>query len=443
MPKIVIVGAGSGFGGKLSVDILSRKTLQDSEIGLVDIHPGRLEAVRAYVQNTIDRHGLPARVRASLRRRDLLPGAEFVITSVSVGGGAYYGDPYRLEVEIPRKYGVDQSVADTVGVGAVFRFLRTGPVQQLFFRDMEELCPGALALNHTNPMCMLTWLHSAGTRMRNVGICHGVQGTSHEIARWLGLPAGEISYLCAGINHLAWFLELRRGKEDLYPRLRALMDDPEKIKGEEVRFELLRRFGRFSTESNRHDSEYLPYFRRTPELMAQYRLDSRRIPMTAPKSRAWLHDDGSAPGGPSGELRASNEYTAGIIEAVLTDAPYRFNGNVMNHGLIDNLPEGCCVEVPCLTDAGGVHPCRVGALPPHLAGLCRTNVAQQELAVKAVMEKDREAAFHAVCLDPLASAVLSLPRLRELFDEMWAAEQPWLAHFDPNHRGPLPETCAE
>ncbi|MDH7569633.1 MAG: alpha-glucosidase/alpha-galactosidase [Armatimonadota bacterium] len=444
MPKIVIIGAGSGFGGRLSIDILSRKPLQDSEICLCDIHPERLEKVRAYVQRTIDKYQLPAKVRASTNRRELLPNADFVVTSISVGGGAYYGFPYTAEIEIPRKYGVCQSVGDTVSPGAVFRFLRTGPVQHQMFADMEELCPRAFVLNHTNPMAMLSWLHSTGSSMRYVGLCHGIQGTTRNLARWIGVPYEEVSYTVAGINHLAWILEFKRGEEDLYPRVRALAENPEIADKERVRFEILKQFGYFCTESNHHDSEYLPYFRRTPELMAHYNLQPRRPADTPPRAREWMADTGVADDElPVGTLRLSHEYSSGIMEGIVTDTPYRFYGNVMNHhALITNLPGNCCVEVMCVADQRGIHPTYFGDLPPQLAALCRSNVAVQELAVKAVQERNREAAFHALCLDPLTAAVVPLPKIREMFEEMWEAEKELLKWFDPTHQGPLPETCA-
>ncbi len=446
MPKIVIIGAGSGFGGRLSIDILSRDPLKDSTICLCDIHAGRLEKVHRYVQRTIDRYNLPAKVCATQDRREALPGADFVVTSISVGGGAYWGFPYNAELGIPQKYGIEQTVADTVSVGAVFRFLRTGPVHLQIFKDIEALAPDALVLNHTNPMCMLTWAHHAFTSVKNVGLCHGVQGTTRKLAKWIDVPYEEIQFQCAGINHLAWILEFRRGKEDLYPQIRALMDDPEKIKGEEVRFEILRQLGYFCTESNRHDAEYMPYFLTTPEKMAMYSLESRKA-TDEPRKREWLADTGAEgeESAPVGTLKLSHEYSSGIMEAVLTDTLYRFNGNVMNHGLIPNLPDGCCVEVPCLVDANGVQPTYFGPLPPHLAAIDRSNVAVQELAVKAVLERDREAAVQACFVDPTAAAVLPLPKIRRMFDELWDAlwEKDLLKWFDPSHKGPIPETCAE
>lgn len=444
MPKIVIIGAGSGFGGRLSVDIMSREALRDSEICLCDIHAGRLKRVSDYVRRTAEHYQLPTRVTASQERREVLPGADFVITSVSVGGAAYSGSPAREEVEIPQKYGIEQSVADTVGVGGVFRFLRTGPVQHQFFRDMEELCPDAYVLNHTNPMAMLTWLHSVDSGVRNVGLCHSVQGTTAKLAGIAGAPVEETSHWVAGINHQAWVLELMHGDQDLYPKLREALKDPETVKGDPVRFEMMKQFGYFVTESTRHNSEYLPYFRRTPELMKRFGLDRRQVPETSQRVREWMKDTGvEGDDGPIGELRRSHEFTTGIMEAMLTNVPYRFNGNVMNTGLITNLPHGCCVEVPCLVDARGVHPCYVGELPPQLAVLNRSNVAVQELAVRAVLERDREAAFHACAVDPLTASVAPLDQIRAMFEELWEAQEHLLKWFDPAHSGPLPELCAD
>ncbi len=443
MTKIVIIGAGSGFGGRLSVDIMSRETLRDATICLCDIHPGRLKKVTGYVQRTVDKYQLPTSVQATTDRKEALRDADFVITSVSVGGGAYYGHPYKAEIEIPKKYGISQSVADTVGVGGVFRFLRTGPVQHQFFRDMEELCPDAWVLNHTNPMAMLSWLHLVDSSMKYVGLCHSVQGTTEKLARIIDVPYEDVSYWVAGINHQAWVLEFMRGHEDLYPRIREVLEDPEVVQGDTVRFEMMRHFGYFVTESTRHNSEYLPYFRRTPDLMSQFGLETRGVSDTPHRVRAWMADTGVDEGdAPVGELRLSREFTTGIMEAVLTNEPFSFNGNVLNTGLISNLPQGCCVEVPCLVDGRGVHPCYVGDLPPQLAALNRSNVAVIELAVKAVLDKDRDAAFHACAVDPLTAAVLPLDKIRDMFDELWAAEEGLLKWFDPAHTGSLPEICA-
>ena len=429
MAKIVIIGAGSGFGGRLSIDILSRQPLQDATIALCDIDAAALEKVRRYVARTIEAHDLPAKVIASTDRAELLDGADFVVTSVAVGGGSYWGYPFAHEIHIPRKYGIDQQVGDTIGPGGVFRFLRTAPVQLAFCRDIERLCPQALLLNHTNPMAMLTWVHSAASSVRNVGLCHSVQGTARQLAGYVGVPHQEVSYWVAGINHQSWFLEFRHNGRDAYPLIRQAMADPQTFAKDPVRFEMLKHFGYFVTESSGHNSEYMPYFRRTQALRERFGLRTRDVAMAAPRKRAWTQET-AAGEAPVGQLTRSREYTTGIMEAVVTNTPYCFNGNVMNDALVANLPPGCCVEVPCLADAQGVHPCRVGDLPPQCAAINRSNIAVQELAVRAFLDKDRGAAFRAVALDPLTAAVLPLHRIREMFDEMWEAERDLLSYYD-------------
>ena len=427
MAKIAIIGAGGGFGSRLSFDILSRPPLRGSTIVLSDIDPARLQAVTAYVRRAVGAHGVPARIEAAVDHRDALPGADFVITSVSVGGAAYAGYPFAHEINIPRRYGVDQSVGDTIGPGGVFRFLRTAPVQLGFCKDMERLCPGALLLNYTNPMCMLTWMHSAGSAVRNVGLCHSIQWTMHELAGYTGIPLEEITHWVAGINHQAWVLEFKRGGRDAYPAIRRAMETPETYAKDRVRFEMMKHFGYFVTESSHHNSEYLPYFRRTQELRDEFHLESRQVPLEQRADREWMK---TGPDAAVPELTRSNEYASGIIEALVTGVPLRFNGNVMNTGLITNLPEGCCVEVPCVADREGVHPCHVGALPPPCAALNRSNVAVHELAVRAVLDRNRDAAFHAVALDPLTASCLSLAKIREMFEEMWQAERGLLGYFE-------------
>ena len=433
MAKIVIIGAGSGFGSRLSIDIMSREALRDSTICLCDLHEGRLKRVTEYIKATVEKYHLPTRIESSTDRTKLLPGADFVITSVAVGGGAYYGFPFREEMEIPRKYGVDQAVADSYSVGATFRLLRTGPVQLQICRDIEQYCPNAWLLNHTNPMVGLTMLHSLGSSVKNVGICHGVQTTAHEVAEFLGLKDEEVTYRVAGINHLAWFLELQRtdSGKDLYPLLRQTLANPqteaqkEFLTKEAVRIEILNRFGYFPTESNHHDSEYLPYFRRTPELIAHYHLTANRpIPdkLSGMLTRDWMKDSVEGEAQITGELALSREYTSGIMEGILTDRPFRFNGNVMNRGLITNLPSKLCVEVPCFADRYGVNPTVVGDLPTHLAGFDHAVAVCVQLAVEAILEKNREKAFWAVALDPNVAATCSLDSIRAMFDELWAAE---------------------
>ena len=426
MSKIVIIGAGSQFGSKLSRDILALTELRDAHIVLCDIDEERLSAVTGYVQRIIDHHHLPTRLTCETDRRLALPNADFVVTSISVGGAAYTGYPANVEVTIPARYGVEQSVADTVGVGGIFRFLRTAPVQLAICQDMEELCPAALLLNYTNPMSMLTWLHSVGSRIANVGLCHSVQNTASELARYLNVPESEVTYLCAGINHQAWYLQLKHKGNDLYPALRALLADPEMVAKNSVRFEMFKHFGYFVTESTVHCSEYHPYFRRTKALREQFGLTERVVADAPTYRREWMNSSKDAP---IPDLTTSNEYAAAIMRAQVTDQPYRFNGNVMNTGLISNLPDGCCVETPCLVDSAGIHPCYVGPLPVQLAALNLSHIVVHELAVRAVLDRDRAAAFHACVMDPLTRSVCSLDETRKMFDELWDAETPLLTYY--------------
>jgi alpha-galactosidase len=421
MTKIAIIGAGSHFGGKLSRDILSLPEFRDAHIALCDINEERLAGAAGYVRGLIEKYGLPAAVSATADRRLALRGADFVVTSISAGGPAYSAYPANIEVNIPAKYGVEQSVADTIGVGGIFRFLRTAPIQLGICHDMEELCPKALLLNYTNPMCMLTWLHSEGSSIANVGLCHSVQNTISELSRYLEIPESEVTFLCAGINHQAWYLTLERNGKDLYPDLRALLDIPEAVAKDRIRFEMYKHFGYFVTESSTHCSEYHPYFRRTAELMEEFHLRKRVVSEEVPKPHQWSD--------PEGELTPSNEYAAMIMQAVVSNKPYKFNGNVMNTGLIPNLPDGCCVEVPCLVDRQGVQPCYVGKLPAQLAALNLSNIVVQELAVRAVLDRNRDAAFHACAMDPLTRSVCSLDQTRAMFEELWEAEGDLLAYY--------------
>ena len=418
MTKIAIIGAGSQFGGKLSRDILAFPALQtDTTIALCDINQDKVDRVAQYVRRLVEGHHLPVTVEAFTDRRQALDGADFVVTSISAGGPAYAGFPFTAEINLPwQKYGLTQSVADTIGVGGVFRFLRTAPVQLAICRDMETLCPSALLLNYTNPMAMLTWLHSQGSKIVNVGLCHSVQHTVSEMAGYMGVPKSEITFRVAGINHQAWYLQLTRGGEDLYPRLWECLNDPEIYAKDAVRFEMMRHFDYFVTESSKHCSEYHPFFRRTEELRERFDLHPW-IASAEERARVWLPDDAPLPG-----LDPSEEYAAGIINAQVTGEPFVFHGNVMNTGLIDNLPTNCCVEVPCLVDGAGLHPCHVGALPTPLAHLNLSNIAVQELAVEAALTRSRRRAFQACALDPLTQSVLPLDQIQALFDDIWAAE---------------------
>lgn len=285
----MIIGAGSAFGSRISIDVLSRAPLNDSTIALCDINEERLATVRKFVESAIEHHKLPAKVVAGKDRRKLLPGADFVIISVSVGGPAYYGKPFEDEIDIPARYGVRQTVGDTVGPGGVFRTLRSAPVMMEMARDINELCPEALLINYTNPMAMLTWILSEVSEAPVVGLCHGVQGTARKVAGYIGAPLKEIGYWVAGINHMAWFLTFTHNGEDAYPRLRSAAENHEIYEKDSTRFDILKAFGYFCTESSRHPLEYMPYFRKDLPRIERYEKITKGI---KGKRQVWYEDMG-------------------------------------------------------------------------------------------------------------------------------------------------------
>ena len=433
MANIVIIGAGSGFGKRLSVDILAREGLHEGSIALVDINEASARNVAEWVGALVKQLGVPVEVKWATDRREVLKDADYVVVAISVGGRAYAGSPYYDEVMIPTEYGVEQSVADTLGVGGVFRTLRTAPEMIRICHDMEELCPEALMLNYTNPMAMLCWAMNEATDVSVVGLCHSVQGTSEQLARYIDKPFEEMRFWVAGINHMSWFLQFEWKGEDAYPLLIEASKDPEIRAKDPVRFEIFRQFGYFVTESTTHMSEYVPYFRKRPELIQEFQLRTRRPDKEASGSRwDWQDPDFLAQvrGEKPIEIKASHEYASGIMNGCETGVPFRFNGNVPNDGIILDLPEECVVEVPCFADKSGVHPCVVGELPSHLAALNRSNITVQDLAVQAVLEQDREKAIHACMLDPLTAAVCSLAEIREMCERLFEAEKKLLEYLE-------------
>lgn len=447
MAKIVIIGAGSMvFSSRLTTDILCVPELIDGTIAYVDIDPEALDRIEAFAQRLVEQEGLSTRIEATTERRRALEGADYVVTTFRVGGMK----ATNLDISIPLKYGIDQAVGDTVGPGGIFYGQCHIPLIVDICRDMEELCPDALLLNHSNPMAMLCWAVNEVTSIRNVGLCHSVQGTSERLAQYMDIPYEELSYWVAGINHMAWFLRLERNHEDVYPLLRKRLEEWDAAGGDgrddlatkdrrswardTVRREIFRRFGYYVTESTHHMSEYTPYFRRTLGLMEAYALSPRAERMkevAGPSRREQRMQEiaRKARGEEPIPMERSTEYSSRIIEACETDRVIRINGNVGNADLITNLPRDCVVEVPCLVDALGIHPCYVGDLPPQLAGLNRSNISVQELAVKAALEGDHEALFQAAALDPLTSSMLSLDETEEMVDEMLEALRPWMPQF--------------
>ncbi len=442
MPKITFIGAGSVvFTRDLCSDIALTPALQGSTIALMDIDPVRLELARRTVQAIVDRSRLEAKVTATTDQREAVNGADYVITIFQQGGLTAHG----LDIEIPLKYGVDQVIGDTLGPGGIFRGLRTYPVMQELCRNMDEVAPDALLLNYVNPMAANCWALDRGMGRPVVGLCHSVQGTGQMLAGWIKTPYDEITYLCAGINHQAFFLEFQYGEEDLYPRIREAVERPEIAGAEPVRIDLFKHFGYFVTESSGHASEYVPYFRKSPEIVESDLVprfttpgnewfDNGRTGGYLRKQRAYTGDaaqefEALASGKADLPIERSSEYCARIIEAIETDNPIRINGNVINHNLIENLPQGCCVEVPCLVDGNGVQPVHVDHYPTQLAALNRTNVNVQELMVEAAVTGDVDAVYHAAMLDPLTAAVCTLPQIHNMVAELLEAQAQWLPQF--------------
>jgi alpha-galactosidase len=475
-PKIAFIGAGSTvFARALLRDLFMFPELHGAGIALMDIDSERLATTEAVARRVADKVGATPVIETTTDRRQALDGASYVINMIQVGG---YKPATATDFEIPKKYGLQQTIGDTLGIGGIMRALRTIPVMRNFARDMEELCPDALFLNYTNPMAMLTWAWARTTTVPIVGLCHSVQGTASDIAGWVGVPVAEIDYLCAGINHMAFYLKLERNGQDLYPALRKVLERGAYPPHERVRFEAFKRLGYFVTESSEHFSEYVPWFIKSdrPDLISHYNIpldeyparcedqikewDEMRAALMSPdpaaidryeaakrgrlvgmlerRLKAAICDDPSKEEGLRQRWIAerkvrleghSGEYGSLIIHSMETGQPRVINGNVMNAGLIDNLPEGCCVEVPCLVDKNGIQPTKVGTLPPQLTALMQTNVNVQTLAVEAAITGKREHIYHAALLDPHTAAELDPEQIVALVDDLIAAHGDWLPHY--------------
>jgi alpha-galactosidase len=413
MPKIAFIGAGSTvFTRNLVGDVLSVPELAgDTTFALMDIDEDRLRASERVTR------GLGARnVEATLDRREALDGADYVVTSFQVGGLP----ATRIDFDVPKRFGLRQTIADTLGIGGILRALRTIPVLLDVCRDMEELCGDALLLQYVNPMAMLCWAVAETSPVQTVGLCHSVQHTAGELATDLGVPAGELDYHVAGINHVAFFLDLRRHGEDLYPALARVVEEGRVPGDNRVRYEVMRRLGHFVTESSEHFAEYVPWFIKThrPELIERFNIPLDEYIARSEKAEA---DTWEVPA----VHERSYEYGADIIRACETGEPFRFNGNVPNTydgvQLIDNLPADCCVEVPCIASSRGIEPERVGALPRQLAALIQTNVNVQGLTVEAALTGRREPVYHAAMLDPHTAAELPLDDITRLVHELLEA----------------------
>jgi alpha-galactosidase len=432
MPKVTFIGAGSAvFARQLMTDILSIDGLDSGTFALVDIDPTRLDLAKRIADRLVELTKKKWKVEASTDRRDVLPGTDYVINSIEVAGLKNV----RFDYDIPLKYGVDQCIGDTIGPGGIFKALRTGPAWLDIVADVERLAPNARILNYTNPMSILTLAAIRKVELPVVGLCHSVQGTSRQIAGYLDIPYAEMKWECAGINHNAWFTKLEHKGEDMYPRLRERARMPEIYEQDPVRFEVMLHLGAFVTESSGHFSEYVPYFRKRPDLVKKYARpgylgESGFYANNWPRWRR--ENDESIEAMLRGEkplpLQRSHEYGADIIEAIECRRPASIHGNVLNNGSIENLPAGC-VEVECQVDGRGIHTKFFGSLPEQLAALNRAHMAVHELMVEALLERSKQKAKYALMLDPLTAAVCSLEEIDRLFEEMWAAERESLGPF--------------
>jgi alpha-galactosidase len=448
MTKITFIGAGSTmFARNLLCDIFSFPELREITVMLEDPNEQRLDMTYRLANRLVEQEGYPAKIERTTNQREALKDSDFVIVMFQIGGL----EAYDIDKKIPLKYGIDQTVGDTLGPGGTFRGIRSIPVLIDICRDMEKVCPNALLLNYANPMASMMWAVNKATKIQSVGLCHSVQATTRQIAGYISagpwenypfteeeweiffyapIPEG-INFYVAGINHQAWYLKYEVDGEDAYPKIREAYNDPKAYEADAVRFEILKHFGYFVTESPHHMSEYVPYFRKNPEMVNRFikrRWDYYDICVQkkdALDKEIQLQIEGKN----RIKVRTSVEYGSRIIHSVVTGNQIRINGNVNNSGLITNLPKDCCVEVPCLIDKNGINPCYVGELPPQLAALNRTNINVQSLIVEAALNREREAAYHAVMVDPLTAALLTLDDIRKMVDEMFEAEKQWLPDF--------------
>lgn len=440
MSKIAFIGAGSfGFTRTLVRDILTFSAMADSTIALMDIDPVRLAAIKKAVDKIVGAGNYPAKVIATTDRAEALKDADGVVCTILAGGV----NVWRYDIEIPKKYGVDINVGDTRGPAGIFRALRTIPVMLDICKDIERYCPNAIFLNYTNPMAMLCRAMQGQSNVQVTGLCHSVQGTAHMLAQWIGAPMEEVTYLCAGINHQAFYLDYKWNGKDAYPLIRkAITERPEIYNEEIVRNEMFLNLDYYVTESSGHNSEYNSWFRKRPDLIEKYCTHGTGwnpghyayiLNEYLNRENTWKKEIDDWLAEEKVELERGHEYAAYIFNATIGDGTlFEFNGNVRNFGLIDNLPEGCCVEVPVLASKRGLNPMHVGPLPEQLAILVNTSARCEELAVEAAINGDPRKVFHAICFDPLTSSVLSLNEIKQMTDEMFEANRQWLPQFKHN-----------
>ena len=433
MPRITLIGAGSVvFAKNVISDCLSYPELADSTFALYDIDPDRLRTAEKMAHHLAAAWNACPTIIATTDPREALEGADYAVNMIQVGG---YEPCTVIDFEVPKKYGLRQTIGDTLGIGGIFRALRTIPVMLEYARIMEEICPAVWLLNYVNPMAINTWAMLEATRIRTVGLCHSVQSSYRHLAAAVGVNPDEVNFICAGLNHMAFYLKLEHKGQDLYPRIIEKVRSGEYYPDwDRVRLDMLLRIGYYITESSEHFSEYNPWFikRDRPDLIERYNIPLDEYPRRCiAQNESWERMAADLEAGIGFENpQRSDEYCARIIHAIETDEPFLLHASVLNHGIIDNLPWGCCVEVPCLVDRNGIRPVRVGALPPTLAAMNRTNINVQELTVRAALERKREYVYHAAMLDPHTAAELSLDEIWALVDDLIEAHGSWLPPFD-------------
>lgn len=433
MKKIAFIGAGSVvFTRNLVRDLMTFPAFQDAEIALMDIDAEKLMYAEKSVKKIIAAGSYPAKVTATKNRAEALENADGVLCTIGIGDIHVWGK----DMEIPKKYGVDMNIGDTRGVSGIFRMLRTLPVMLDICRDIETYCPDAIFLNYTNPMAMLCRAMQGETKVRVTGLCHSVQNTAAMLAEWIGADMEDITYTCAGINHQAFYLDYRWKGKDAYPLIKEAVE--QHYQEEIVRNEMFRHLGYYVTESSGHASEYVAWFRKRPDLIEKYCTHGTgwnpgvyfaAMEGYEERERTWRQEFLDWADNPTNLVRG-DEYAAYIFNAVFGDGTlYKFNGNVRNFGLIDNLPKGCCVEVPVLASRAGFEPMHVGKMPEHLALLTGTSAQIEELAVEGALTGDPQKIYQACYFDPLCSAVLSLAEIRTMVREMFEANRQYLPQF--------------
>lgn len=433
MPKITFLGAGAfNFTRNLVSDVLLFPELADSEIALMDIHEGRLHTAEVVCRKISEALKLDTKITATLDRRQALDGADYVIDTMKVG---FYEPCTVTDFEIPKKYGLRQTIGDTLGIGGIMRGLRSIPVLMAFCKEMEELCPDAWLLNYSNPMAINTGSVLQRTNIKAVGLCHGIQGSIRDLAKCFGIPKEEINYRAAGVNHCAWFLTLQHNGVDLYPRLKQLIDEDEFKDKDRVRFEILRKFGYYGGESSEHMAEYVPYFIRPgkEDLLERFAVPLDEHPRRMQNNMAKWAEEAQRLEDPNesiGELKRSSEYGALIIHSIETGTPRVIHGNILNRDHITNLPNGACVEVPCLVDKNGVQGTVVGDLPTQCAAITMTNLSVHLLTQQAAVTLKKEDVYRAALLDPLTSQNLTMDETVAMCDELIAAHGDWLPKFE-------------